>query len=307
MIGKPEISVIVCTHNPNPAYLQEVIGGLRNQTIPAARWELIVVDNNSAPPLEGSLLAGWHPAGKMLFEPLPGKTNALAAGILASKSDLLLTIDDDNLPDARYLENAIRLAGEWPALGVFSASIEGRFEVGVAAWAASFLQLLAVRPLDGDYWGNTKGENLFPIGAGMVFRRALGLKFVEEAKGPRFPHHLSRSGGKTFAGAEDTLFGYLALADGHGLGAFRDLKLTHFMPARRLTLGYLTEISRSLSYSHTILDRLYGSAGRSSLSSFAEWRLRLRRSFQNSKKSKEERQILKAHLDGYLMAAREAL
>ncbi len=45
------ISVIIPTHNPRMDYLARVLEALRGQTLPPERWELLIVDNNSQPPL----------------------------------------------------------------------------------------------------------------------------------------------------------------------------------------------------------------------------------------------------------------
>ncbi len=47
----PFLSVVLCTYNPRADYLQRVIEGLKAQTLRQSAWELIVVDNNSQPPL----------------------------------------------------------------------------------------------------------------------------------------------------------------------------------------------------------------------------------------------------------------
>jgi glycosyltransferase involved in cell wall biosynthesis len=46
------VSVILCTHNPRPDYLDRVLASLRGQTLPAEQWEFLLVDNASRQPLE---------------------------------------------------------------------------------------------------------------------------------------------------------------------------------------------------------------------------------------------------------------
>ena len=45
-----KLSVIICTFNPRVDYLERALAALRAQTVPANRWELIAVDNNSSAP-----------------------------------------------------------------------------------------------------------------------------------------------------------------------------------------------------------------------------------------------------------------
>ena len=60
------ISVVICTHNPNPQSLARVLGALREQTLPLAQWSLVVVDNASTHPIAAAEAAtlDWHPAGR---------------------------------------------------------------------------------------------------------------------------------------------------------------------------------------------------------------------------------------------------
>jgi glycosyltransferase involved in cell wall biosynthesis len=48
----PRVSVVIPTHNPRMDYLVRVIEGLRGQTLPREKWELLVVDNASNVPLK---------------------------------------------------------------------------------------------------------------------------------------------------------------------------------------------------------------------------------------------------------------
>lgn len=253
----PAITVIVCTHNPKPRFFNRTLDALRRQTLATSDWGLIVVDNNSNIPVSPEDVARAHPLGKLLQESATGKVNAMATAFQQSDSNLLVTVDDDNLLEPDYLAKAVDLASHWQSLGVWSASITGEFETPAPPWAKPHLHLVAVRQLDQDYWGNQKAPHVFPIGAGMVFRRVLAERFLEELRSDRFPIGLCRAGQNTLAGTEDTLFGYLAIEQGLGCGAFRDLKMKHLIPSQRLTLDYMKNISYSLGYSHTVLGRIY--------------------------------------------------
>jgi len=37
------VSVIICTHNPRPDYLQRVLDALKAQTLPKENWELLLM------------------------------------------------------------------------------------------------------------------------------------------------------------------------------------------------------------------------------------------------------------------------
>ena len=251
------ITVLLCTHNPRADYLAKTVAGLREQTLGVDDWQLVVVDNNSEPPVDAGMVAGWHPGGVVLREGRPGKVHAMVTGLAAAEGELIVTVDDDNILDPEYLANAVALGEAWPRLAVFSASIRGEFEGPVPGWAETSLSLIAVRELEGDYWGNQAAAHVFPIGAGMVFRREMGERFVAETRSARFPEGLCRQEGNSLAGTEDTLFGYLAIEAGYGCGAFRSLRMRHQIAARRLTIEYMEGISWALGYAHALLARIY--------------------------------------------------
>ena len=48
------ISVIICSLNPRSDYLRRVLDSLQGQTLPASKWELLLVDNGSDYPLADS-------------------------------------------------------------------------------------------------------------------------------------------------------------------------------------------------------------------------------------------------------------
>ena len=44
---KSEISVVICTHNPQLNYLNKVLTALKSQTLSPTQWQLLLVDNAS--------------------------------------------------------------------------------------------------------------------------------------------------------------------------------------------------------------------------------------------------------------------
>ena len=65
----PLVTVIVCTHNPRRDVLARTLGSLRGQTLSADKWELLIVDNASKPPLPAESASNWHREPKIIREP----------------------------------------------------------------------------------------------------------------------------------------------------------------------------------------------------------------------------------------------
>jgi glycosyltransferase involved in cell wall biosynthesis len=68
MAGTFEASVIICAHNPRPDYFRRVIRALRDQTLPAIKWELLLVDNACDTPLRLTWDISWHPNARHIRE-----------------------------------------------------------------------------------------------------------------------------------------------------------------------------------------------------------------------------------------------
>ena len=62
----------------------KVLDALRNQTLPLADWELLVIDNASTDPLAGRIDLGWHPRGWCVREERRGVSYARTRGLKES-------------------------------------------------------------------------------------------------------------------------------------------------------------------------------------------------------------------------------
>ena len=100
---RPAVSVVLCTWNPRREILSRVLESLARQTLAAAEWELVVVDNASYPPVEVALPAGCEIQCRKVVEPVVGLAAARIRGIREARGELLVFVDDDNVLDADYL------------------------------------------------------------------------------------------------------------------------------------------------------------------------------------------------------------
>ncbi len=124
------ISVIICSLNPRSDYLRRVLDSLQGQTLPASKWELLLVDNGSDTPLADSWDLSWHPHHRHIRETEPGLTAARLRAIKEATGDLLVFVDDDNLLAPDYLATALEIRRAYPYASVFGAgALEPEFEV----------------------------------------------------------------------------------------------------------------------------------------------------------------------------------
>ncbi len=249
-----DFSVIICAHNPRPHYLRRVLEALRAQTMPMARWELLVVDNASREPLAPTWDLSWHPHARHLREERLGLIHARARGIRESRGGILAFVDDDNVLAENYLETADGLLRQWPLFGVVGAGLaEGEFEVQPAKSIEYFVPGLIVWNMQKDHWINF-GANSFglPAGAGMCVRREVAEDFVRKAEADPLRQALGRSGPVLGAG-EDQLLCFSAHDLGLGSGRFIALKLLHLIPKERVTEEYIAKLFAGFEWAEEFL------------------------------------------------------
>jgi len=246
------ISAIICTHNPRKQFLERAVTGLYNQSLPKSAWELLVIDNGSAEPLSKQLDLAWHPNAKIIREEAVGLSNARVAGILESRGDLIVFIDDDNVLDSSYLETCLSIATDWPHLGIWGGSISAEFEHEPAAHIRPHLSKLALREVVRPLWSNVRTcIEAEPWGAGLCVRKAAAVAYCEHFRTTKL-RILDRARTALLSGG-DTELCYVVCSMGLGMGLFPQLKLLHIIPTHRLKDDYIVRISHGLTTTNLLL------------------------------------------------------
>ncbi len=257
-MGQPDVSMIICTHNPRADYLDRVLVGLRKQTLPLERWELLLIDNRSREPVANRFDIGWQANGRHMREDELGLAPARLRGIAAAASELLIFVDDDNVLAPDYLEQALRVAREFPFLGAWGGSAVADFEAPPAPWAIPSLHFLAIRDCVRDSWSNLLSHNeSVPNGAGLCIRRAVAEAYAAKASRDRIQMALGRRGHE-LVGGEDHALALTSCQMGMGTGMIASLRLTHLIPAQRLTRSYLLRLEEGNAFSFVLLAHLLG-------------------------------------------------
>lgn len=268
-----QASVVICSHNPRPAYISRVLTGLRAQTLPFDQWELLLIDNASNQPLSATYDLSWHPRSKHVREERLGAAHARYRALNESNSNLIVFVDDDNVLDSDYLKLGIEIARSWPILGTWGGQNIGEFEVQPAAHLEPYIQGLAVRPCKRDSWSNIPTwSDAFPFGAGMFIRREVMIEYHKVVAACPLRLSIGPKGRELLRG-EDFDMNLTACDMGLGCGVFQALKLIHIMPAQRVSNEYLLRLEYGHKYSNTLLACLRGNEPPDPLST---WRARIK-------------------------------
>ncbi len=133
----PFVSVIIPHYN-DLAALRVCVAGLRRQSWPADRLEIIVADNNSACGLDAVAAAAAD--CRVVHAPIQGAGPARNAGVSASRGDILAFIDSDCEPLAGWIENGVRSLRTYDFAGghVETAPRDPDRPTAVEAWEMVF-------------------------------------------------------------------------------------------------------------------------------------------------------------------------
>lgn len=259
----PEITVVLCAHNPRAAVLREVLASLAAQTLDPSRWDLLLVDNGSTPPLVRSFADDLPPNARVVREEALGLARARIRGHAEADSPLIAFVDDDNILAPDYLEHAVALMAAEPHLGAVGGPVEGRFQEPPAPWMREWLIYLACR----DHgprelrlrWrpGMRAYPPQAPIGAGMVLRARLMDLYAREAGASPFRIALDRCGA-SLNSSGDVDLGLAILRQGWTAGYSPRLRLVHDIGRERLEPAYMARLVHAAVLSSHLLYRELG-------------------------------------------------
>ena len=203
------ISVIVCTYNRLESLLKALDSVAASILPDSVEWEVVVVCNNSSDQMVAAVddFCRRHPGRfRRLFEPQPGKSNAVNAGIRESQGDIVAFMDDDITVEPEWLHNLTSHLhnSEWAGVG-------GRILPGWTSPPPRWLSLKGRNALAPfvvfDHGLEAIELTEAPFGANLAFRREVFEKYGGfRTDLGRFPDSM--------IGGEDVEFGGRLLAAG---------------------------------------------------------------------------------------------
>lgn len=247
------ISVVIPTHNPDPTRLARTLEGLTKQSVSRTDWDLTIVDNASSPPVniqEPELLRGRF---CIVREAALGLTAARLAGVAATRGELIVFVDDDNVLGRTYLETVQNAFARLPEVGALGGKSLPEFETPPARWCEEFFPLLALRDLgDRDLVfpapqkiADIRSFPTFaPIGAGLALRRRALTHWLADST----PTIRDRSGGQLSSGGDNQI-SLTVLRAGWAVAYIPTLALTHLIPTARLEPRYLARLNHGIQKS----------------------------------------------------------
>ncbi len=250
-MSQPKITVALCTYNPRLDYLERTLEGVRKQTLSHDRWEFILIDNNSQPPLQGRVDLTGLPKARIVVEKEPGLSPARRRGFSEAQGDLIVNLDDDMILDPDYLEQTLRILSENPSLAAIGCQVRPEFEVPPDRAPSEYYG--AERKVSQPIWSNDPYHYASnPWGLGSVIRRKVAEAYAKKiSTDPRFSA-IGRKPGKLLA-CEDDDIAMTACDLGFAKGVFPQLKVAHLIPKSRMTDEFQIKNAEGKGYSSTLL------------------------------------------------------
>jgi hypothetical protein len=249
------LSIITCTRDPREDLFRRVLKGVAALRVPAGESiEYLLVDSTSAPPLRArhdiSEFLARSPFARIVRPEAPGLAAARRLAARESSTPLLIWFDDDNVPAPDYLEHVVATARAHPEVSVWGAGrITVEFADPVPDWVDPALRrtFQERQHLRDEYGSSRTWAPFFPVGSGLVTRRAAIERWAERGVAGRYT--LTGRSGASLASGDDAQIIFGAVAAGEQVGVTSAMHLTHLIPASRCTLGYLRRLEYSLAAS----------------------------------------------------------
>lgn len=246
-----QISVIICTYNPDLIILNQTLDHLKEQDLIKSLWELIVIDNNSPKPLQNILDLSWHPNANIIEEEKSGLTHARLAGVKNARAELIVFVDDDNLLDLDFLSETLRFHKEHPEIGSFGGKALPIFKTEPPKWFKQTGISLGCRDLGNMLQLSNYKETGFkiteypkfaPIGTGMIIIKSVFLDYVKEANTNPKRMNLGRKGNQLTSGEDNDII-LTIIKHGYEIAYNPKLLIKHLIPSNRLSLSYLKRMA----------------------------------------------------------------
>lgn len=243
----PYLSVIICTYN-REIYILPLLESLAVQEIDKSEFEIVFVNNNSTDNTEVvcNIFKSKYPQinFKYFVEKKQGLSHARNRGIIESKGEITIFIDDDALACNNYLKGISEFFRAKPDVVAAGGKILPKYESQRPKWMTIFLEpVMSLINLGNKIKSFPK--NKFPIGANMYFRK---LIFNEVGF---FNTNLGRTGKKMLGGEEKDIFNKIR-SKGYDIFYIPYSYIYHIIPDSRLTEGFIKKQAYGIGFSERI-------------------------------------------------------
>lgn len=125
----PTISIIIPFYGKSFDLLLKCLDALYNQTYPASKIEILLIDNNESPVIEKKIK--YNDRIKIIHERTPGSYAARNSGIDFAKGDVLAFTDSDCTPHSNWIQNGVEELLRFDSTYAIAGNIHFTFKLPV--------------------------------------------------------------------------------------------------------------------------------------------------------------------------------
>lgn len=246
-----KLTAITPCLNPRMEYIRRVFNGLQNQTLALEKWEYLVVDSGNTPPLEEQFDLSWHPHARVIHAPGQRLAYSRLLGLEHARGEIIVFVDDDNVLAPDYFDAAILEMDRYAFIGSLGGYVEAEFHGEIQPWMHDFLPILGASqflpvPPKALCYGCPVGPWM-PSGSGMMIRRVVAEEYRRQVTEDPARLAIGRVG-NSLMGSDDIDLACTANDLNMAVGRSTRPRLTHLIPASRLTERYLERLLYASNY-----------------------------------------------------------
>ncbi len=237
-------SVVICSYNPDLIVLKRLLNAIDNLRYPDLPVEVILIDNNSQPPLiKYDSVSDFLNNGenrRCLIEPQPGLTAARLRGAEEAIHDWVVFFDDDNESDESYLIYLSEAIEKYPKVFCWGPA---QIEVELLNrrenhWVHKKKDLFQQRNWDKTKFGiSNLWQHYFPYGTGLSVHKVVLKEYKKRILEGRY--NLSDRLGKSLSSGGDLQIVLTATNMGLSAGSVKGMRINHLVISQKSTLQYL--------------------------------------------------------------------
>jgi len=251
-----DITVAICTYNGEDRIPDVLDHLIKQEVAQGLTWEVMVIDNNSTDhtaDVVGDYQKRWPSNVELryLLEERQGLAHARQRAVTEARGEWVAFLDDDNLPEPDWVQEAVDFGRSRERVGSFGGRILGDYEVQPPRSFGLVQGLFAINEGTKTICYSTEASGEFPPGAGMVVRRQAWLDAV-----PPELQNLGVTGGSRASTGEDIEAQWYIHAAGWEVWHNARMVLWHKIPATRFSESYLERFFEGIAASRRSTRRL---------------------------------------------------
>lgn len=248
MATDKKLSAVIVTYNRGE-YIVHTLESLARQTLPAEKWELLVVNNNSTD--DTADVVGRFAAAnpdidlRLVDETRQGVSHARSRGVTDSRGEYIVYIDDDEIVNDRFLEEYHDFFEAHPAIGAAGGRTVAKYTGKAPRWISPYTERPIACIVD-------HGKRPRPFPAGTFFGGGnMGIRRAMFERYGLFNSELGRVRRELMAGEEKEF--YLRLKEGgEQIWYLPGAVVEHLTFPEKLTDDYFRRLTRQIGRSERV-------------------------------------------------------